>query len=42
MAIDILKGENKMHIEYNNYLIGNIVLAINDPEGVATMNAESE
>lgn len=42
MAIDILKGENKMHIEYNNYLIDNIVLVINDQEGVATMNVESE
>ena len=31
-----------MCIEYNNYLIDNIVLVINGPEGVATMNVESE
>ena len=31
-----------MCIKYDNYLIDNIVLAINGPEGVATMNAESE
>ena len=31
-----------MCIEYDNYLIDNIVLVINGQEGVATMNAESE
>ena len=31
-----------MRLEYDNYLIDNIVLVINGPEGVATMNAESE
>ena len=31
-----------MRIEYENYLIANIDLVVNNPEGVATMNVESE
>lgn len=31
-----------MRIKYENYLIANIDLVVNGPEGVATMNVESE
>ena len=31
-----------MLIEYENYLIANIDLVVNGPEGVAAMNVESE
>lgn len=31
-----------MRLEHDIYLIDNIVLVINGPEGVATMNVESE